>query len=61
MATLEPPSIDRYSATTEALKDDIKFFTTFIDMVEDGIVKAVFESVVVVLTLVMVAMVDFFV
>jgi len=47
-----PPDVEDRSAVTAVLSADIKTLTTFKDIVEAAPVKVVFESVIVVLTLV---------
>ena len=52
MTTLEPHNVDSYSATTAALNADIETLTAAKDTSEIIPVKLVFESVIVILTLV---------
>ena len=47
-----PPDIDRYSPATTKLNAGIQSLTTSMQGVEDSTVKAVFESVLTILTLV---------
>jgi len=67
MATLEPwgaddtPStIENHPAVTAILNTDIETFTAFKDTLKDTPVKAIFESIIVILTLVRVRLLVLF-
>ena len=67
MATLEPwevddicSTIEHYPAVTAILNTNIETFTAFKDTLKDTPVKAIFESIIVILTLVRVRLLVLF-